>query len=239
VASLNHPFGAFNDDPDPNQEQRTRDLATDLLANNVDNCQWLEVGYVLRGAVDLEHHLMLWDYLLTNDKPIIGLGNNDFHGQIWSWDKPAGAFGNWVYYDGDLTQDSLLAGLRAGRVFLGNPWQMAGSFDLRVGQTSMGGTAYVLPVRTFTLEIDLPEWINHPDWIVTLRGFAINSPDPQTADLVSRSYTFSTPPASKRFVMPRNYDLYLRAEVMLNDNESYWLRTPVAFSNPLWVRRRV
>ncbi len=239
LASLNHPFGAYNGDPlpPPQQDQRTRDLAASLLAQDVLGCSLLEVGYVVRGNVDFEYHVKLWDYLLTNDRLTYGLGNHDMHGEVWTWDRMAGCFGNYIYYGGELTQDSLLEGLEAGRVYFGNPWQLDGALDLSLNGVRMGGAAVVAPGSRFNLVITLPEWANHPEWIVTLKVFAITFPDPQTADPRSAARSFTNPIPGLPLRMPRAFDLYFRLEVQLNDHADYWQRTPVAWSNPLWVRR--
>ena len=93
-----------------------------MLGNKALGADLLEVGYPLRGQVNLAHHVGLWDVLSRNALFLTGNGTNDNHvGTDWLHGTDSGsnnfATGVWA---ASHAQSDLLAGLVAGRAWCGS-----------------------------------------------------------------------------------------------------------------------
>jgi hypothetical protein len=127
LASYNHPYGVnwqTTPLPQAKQDKLLTQTATALLPSpgkpGVLGCDLLEVGYPLRNAVDLKHHLHLWDVMSRNAVFLTGNGATDDHwGKDWS-----GAINNWAtsVWASSTSLGDLLAALAAGR---GWCWSMS------------------------------------------------------------------------------------------------------------------
>ncbi|MER2599003.1 MAG: hypothetical protein ABTQ73_05745 [Caldilineales bacterium] len=136
LVMLNHPFGAGYGValPAADQEQRVQQVLATLLPTAAWNADMLEI-YRLRGRVDWNYHLRLWDLLGVNGVQMCAAATSDTHG------------GPFTLYHGMVSwinatstaQDDLLAAMRACRLFFGDLTLFDGVLDLQLGATRMGG----------------------------------------------------------------------------------------------------
>ena len=141
LVMLNHPFGAGygNPDPGPDQDARVQAILSELLANQGWNLDMIEI-YKLRGRVDLQHHLDLWDLLGVNGLQLCATSTSDAHGAPFTLNHAMVAWINAA----SPSRDDLMTGLRSCRVFFGDLRLFDGALDLRLGSTPMGS---VYPTR--------------------------------------------------------------------------------------------
>ena len=132
LISYNHMFGAGrlgNEEDEPRiSPEETLEL---LLANRLFGADILEVGYKVRGGQPLASHLWVWDQLALRGLWPVGDGVSDYHGGLGQngWRKGLNNFVSWIWSAG-LEKADLLEGLRAGRVYFGDPVVYDGSLDL-------------------------------------------------------------------------------------------------------------
>ncbi|MDQ2758630.1 MAG: hypothetical protein M3Y71_19070 [Actinomycetota bacterium] len=106
VASYNHPFGTT---PRPRTDARFLNVVTVLATSGVYGADVLELGYVERGGMSLDDHLLLGDLLWNRGLVFTANGVSDDHGGR-SW-KDTFLTHLW----GGRTEASDLAALRSGR----------------------------------------------------------------------------------------------------------------------------
>ncbi len=135
LAMLNHPFGAGNAAayPPDEQEAMVQNLLSLMLPLNAWNVDLFEI-YRLRAGVDLYHHLRLWDLLGVNGISPCATTTSDAHGGPFDWNH---AMVVWINAPSP-SQDNLLAGMRACRLFFGDLELFDGVLDLRLGDAPMG-----------------------------------------------------------------------------------------------------
>jgi len=159
LVSFNHPYGA-NAGPllsAAGMDQKLRSVATTLLNDDLLGCDIMEVGYKVRGSVDLAHHTGLWDVLSRNARFVTGNGANDDHfGANW-----AGLGNGWTTstWSADQTEAGLLGALTSGRAWTGLLMSYRGNLDLLMDGSCPMGSASVstLTSRELTLTAtDLP-----------------------------------------------------------------------------------
>jgi hypothetical protein len=142
LASYNHPYGYSNLAEQSQSQQNTllSQVASKLLANKVLGADLLEVGYILREGVDVNHHIGLWDVLSRNAMFLTGNGVSDDHvGNNWY-----GFHNNWItsVWAASTAMADLLAALAAGRAWCGSLSKYRGSLDLLVdGSVPMGAAS--------------------------------------------------------------------------------------------------
>lgn len=151
LVSYNHPFGASfedNEKPRTNEEQ----LAI-LLRDRAQGADLLEVGYRDRGGASLDDHLWLWDQAALSGLRLVGTGVSDSHGGPDNrWRAQANNFVSWVYA-ARADKRSLIAGLRAGRVFFGDLERFDGTLDLVADSGERMGATLWTDGETLTLEL--------------------------------------------------------------------------------------
>jgi hypothetical protein len=251
LASYNHPYGVGWGPaklPTTKQDTLLAQTAAALLPSRGNpgalGCDLLEVGYPLRGntptgtpkgAVDLEHHLHLWDVMSRNAVFLTGNGTNDDHwGKDWH-----GVPNNWVtsVWAASASLADLLAALAAGRAWCWSLSKFAppgASLDLVAdGCCPMGSVSLsALTARKLTVTaIAIPAGGS----LVVLQGavdYAGNS------GLASNARQIASYPAaqlshsgSKTLTVDTAAESYLRTVV--NDANG---RT-IAASNPVWLLR--
>ena len=142
LASYNHPYG-YSDLAAQSQSQQNTllsQVASSLLANHVLGADLLEVGYILRQGVDVNHHIGLWDVLSRNAVFLTGNGVSDDHvGNNWY-----GFHNNWFtsVWAASTQMADLLAALAAGRAWCGSLSKFRGTLDLLVdGSVPMGAAS--------------------------------------------------------------------------------------------------
>ncbi|MFP6639353.1 MAG: hypothetical protein VCC04_03840, partial [Myxococcota bacterium] len=145
LASLNHFFGIdtqmISHRFPGSQANFDRELER-LIGNRAYGVDLLEVGYRSRGH-GLDAFLELWDGLAAAGIPLVGIGVSDSHDAAVGWSEGPNNFITWIYARSP-SEDDLLEGLRAGRVFFGDPTRFRGRLDV-VGDdgSRMGDTRIV------------------------------------------------------------------------------------------------
>ncbi len=159
LVSLNHPFGTTISPPTDaaSQNAALQRVFADLYTHAVCGVDILEVGYQQRGGVkvdktvvsaDISTHQRLWDMLSRNGFYLTGNGATDNHtGGVGSWRKEADRFVTYVWAKA-ITETDLLAGLTAGRAYVGELGSFAGSVDLLVDSVVPMGAVSVRPDLT-------------------------------------------------------------------------------------------
>ncbi len=142
VASYNHPFGSGTGSASSQsaQDSARRGRATELIAARAYGCDILEVGYPVKGGVQIAGYLSLWDALSRNGIFVTGTGVSDDHsGQNWL--TLSANFVTWAWA-GSTESGALTQALAAGRVYWGNPAVFRGQLDLVVdGYVPMGAVS--------------------------------------------------------------------------------------------------
>lgn len=234
LASYNHPYGY---DALPAQSQSQQDAllsqtASKLLANKVLGADLLEVGYILREGVDVNHHIGLWDVLSRNALFLTGNGVSDDHeGTNWY-----GFHNNWVSSVWALStrMSDLLSAMAAGRGWCGSLSKFRGSLDLLVdGSVPMGAVSVssVTSRRLAATATGLPSGAV----LQVLQG-AVDYPGQKalTADTkLIGSYT-TTQLASGQITraVDTSADSFLRTQVVSSTGAI------IATSNPVWLLRK-
>ncbi|MCZ2356200.1 MAG: hypothetical protein LC115_05840 [Bacteroidia bacterium] len=139
VVSFNHPFGtsSYLLDPDIVQDSNCNNVALKLLQNQVFGCNIIEIGSYSRGGTDLSRHTRLWDILTANKLYLYGNGSFDSHGGAWYDMMAPNSMSTWVWADDD-SPESLIDGLKNGRIYFGSPFRYNGRFNFWVGSAQMG-----------------------------------------------------------------------------------------------------
>ena len=231
VASFNHPFGATIGTPlsGTARADLLAKVARLLLANRLYGCDVLEVGYELRGSMDVTGHLDLWDILLSAGIRVMADGVSDDHaGTVSSWT------GGTNHYFTDIISSSsdpaqVTALLGRGRAFVSLRTGFTGLLDLLCDSTRMGGTRSA-PGSTADVTVmanGVPT--NGKVRIQQIRVHGdttrVTAP-PRATDVAFDASALGTGQVTVR--VP-NVLSYVRAEVLNSTG------TQVAFSNPLWL----
>lgn len=142
IVSYNHMYGTVGRRlSDPEQEAKRRSLTADLLRTRAYGCDLLEVGYAMRGGVDLHHHEMAWDTLTRNGLYLTGTGVSDDHtGHTWRDQTNRFITLPWT---SDLAEAQILRRLTAGRAAVGKLGDFSGSLDVSLDQAVWMGQVSV------------------------------------------------------------------------------------------------
>ena len=234
LASYNHPYGysSLPAQPQSQQDALLSQTASKLLANKVLGADLLEVGYILRQGVDVNHHIGLWDVLSRNAVFLTGNGVSDDHeGTNWY-----GFHNNWVssVWAPSTRMADLLSALAAGRGWCGSLSKFRGSLDLLVdGSVPMGSVSVssVSSRRLAATATGLPSGAV----LQVLQG-AVDYPGQNslTADTkLIGSYT-TTQLASGQITraVSTAQDSFLRTQVVSSTGAI------IATSNPVWLLRK-
>lgn len=163
-AVYNHPFGV--EDPESGtdsvdaQRQRVRAKAQDLIAGRVYGADGIELGYYMRGRVDLANHLYLGELLVGNGIFATWTGVSDNHiGMPQSWVKDGR--NNFVtqLWAAGLDEDDHLQAMNYGLATVTLLGKFAGQIWLSLDGAAMGRATVRPGVRTRQLGIgitDLP-----------------------------------------------------------------------------------
>jgi hypothetical protein len=117
VVSWNHPFGATGGPllPQAQQDANRRSIFASMMANGRYGTDTLEVGYPVRGGVNLLSHVALWDTFSRWGVFITGTGVNDDHGgQHWATLNDGFMTGIW---SDSVQQPDVVYALLAGRAY--------------------------------------------------------------------------------------------------------------------------
>ena len=140
IVSWNHPFGA---DTGPLLSATARTAKRQSVFSSMKKAQCLgagilEVGYKLRGQVDIQTHFDLWDTFSRWCIFLTGNGANDDHAGM-NWQALGNGFTTGIW-TASVADSDLVAGLSAGRAFAYHCGLFAGGqLDLLVdGRVPMG-----------------------------------------------------------------------------------------------------
>ena len=147
LASLNHFFGVdftMTSHRIPTSRASFKADLERLIANKAYGVDLIEVGYRSRGY-GLDAFLELWDGLANAGIRLVGIGVSDSHDAAIGWSRGPNNFISWIYARSPSEED-LLEGLRAGRVYFGDPTQFDGHLDIDIdGGGRMGETVALSP----------------------------------------------------------------------------------------------
>ncbi len=128
LVSYNHIFGTAISITDPEVRARLRSQGrTYAVENRAFGTDLLEVGYPQR-VEPLIAHLGVWDELSAAGVFLTAIGSSDSHDQVTGW-FDGNNFVTWVWAASPGAED-LIAGLRRGHAFLGDPTRFRGTLDL-------------------------------------------------------------------------------------------------------------
>lgn len=228
VASYNHPFGTSGGTvlPLSTQDSKVSTVAAQLLANNLLDCDLLEVGYTSRAGIDLAHHVALWDVLSRNGRLLTGNGVTDDHiGTNWY-----GLQSNWItsVWAPGSAQPDLITALRAGRAWTGSLSRFRGGLDLLADGVCPMGSASVSAVSQRTLTV-LATQVPAGGAVEVVRGVC--------------DYTGTTPNSTVVASLAASALIGGSASVPIDTTTSCFVRSQVrdsagvlvALSNPLWL----
>lgn len=131
LVSLNHSFGTeytMISHRFPRSRAALDASIERLIEQRAFGVDLLEVGYRSRGH-GLAAFLELWDGLSRAGIPLVGIGVSDSHDADVGWSEGPNNFITWIHAD-SVAEPDLLAGLRAGRAFFGDPTLFDGVLDL-------------------------------------------------------------------------------------------------------------
>jgi hypothetical protein len=154
LVSWNHAFGAGTGPLLSTADQATkrRQVYASMIADKRLGTDILEVGYTLRGMVNTQTHLDLWDTFSRQAIFITGNGANDDHsGLHWATLNNGFATGIWA---ASPKQSDLVAALASGRAYTYLVSKFAnGQLDLLVDNTVPMGKVSVSSATSRTLAI--------------------------------------------------------------------------------------
>lgn len=232
LASYNHPFGTDGGRlNDTEQLKATRIKAAELIANRALNCDLLEVGYRLRGGCDLTRHVSLWDSCSRNGIFLTGTGVSDDHKGI-DWSSELLNFVTWVWSAGTGTEE-LLAALRSGRAYFGDPNLFRGTLDMLVDDNVRMGSVSVSDKSIRTLRI-LTSGLPSGGRVETVHGIVDRAgpdqTDPQLTRVALEASAFDRNGVAAVEV-DASRSAFVRIEVLTKEG------IPAAFGNPIWLLR--
>lgn len=234
LASYNHPFGYSGGHAmSPSAQASLRaHIAAKLLSDHALHCDILEVGYPLRGGVDLAHHVELWDVLSRNARFMTGNGTSDDHfAQNW-----LGIKNNWYTstWSPSVGEHDLLGALRAGRAWTASLSRFRGSLDLLADGGCAMGSASVSGAANRKLRVSATG-IPSGGSVKVVRGkvdyAGTAAPDPNTATIASFS-AGQLGGGSVSLSVDTKSSAFVRTQVL--DSHG----SVVALSNPIWLLRK-
>jgi hypothetical protein len=228
LASYNHPFGTTSGTLLTGSEYTTvlKRTAATLLGAGAYGAALLEVGYELRGRMDVRAHLALWDILLSAGLELRATGVSDDHaGTQKSWTDSNRFFTDVI--SSSAKPSTVVPLLAQGRSFVSRRPGYDGLLDLASDEAVMGGRRSARgPSAEILLTADaLPTGGSLRVVQMSVHG--------------DRTRTTATPPLWEKTFKPgrlvggttgvtvANVDSYVRTEV--RDGSG----TIVAFSNPM------
>lgn len=165
VVSLNHVYFPAVYWPDQTPQEKAARIAArklDLIGTRALGADILEVGYRQRGGMSLVDFLDTWDAATANRLFITGNGVTDSHGTDlfvgWAPHQPSYNYENnfvtWLWVR-ERTRLGLIAALRSGRAFFGDPFRFSGTFDVCTDDGMPMGRVIVTDRDTETLHVTL------------------------------------------------------------------------------------
>jgi hypothetical protein len=230
LVSWNHPFGASGGPLLPAAQQVTnrRAIFASMMADNRLGADLMEVGYTVRGMVNTQTHLDLWDTFSRQAVFLTGNGVNDDHqGLHWSTLNNGFTTGVWA---GSPSQVDLVSALASGRAYTyhAGKWPNA-QLDLSVGGTVPMGKVSVKSYKSRSLTIfatNLPK----NSLVQVVRGpvdFAGNDPGTSVVATI-KAATFAKSGLASLAVSTTT-SCFVRVQVRTSAG------VIVGISNPIWL----
>jgi hypothetical protein len=230
LVSWNHPFGASGGPLLPAAQQVTnrRAIFASMMADNRLGADLMEVGYTVRGMVNTQTHLDLWDTFSRQAVFLTGNGVNDDHqGLHWSTLNNGFTTGVWA---GSPSQVDLVSALASGRAYTyhAGKWPNA-QLDLSVGGTVPMGKVSVKSYKSRSLTIfatNLPK----NSLVQVVRGpvdFAGNDPGTSVVATI-KAATFAKSGLASLAVSTTT-SCFVRVQVRTSAGAI------VGISNPIWL----
>ncbi len=199
-----------------------------------------EIGYRLRGAMNLNQHLELWDALTGNAVFVTGNGVTDSHGRglynLDGWGPSElgltmlNNFVTWLATE-ELSEAGFVRAMKSGRAWFGDPYRWQGEMDLRTADGFRMGQVVLTDRDAHELVVDVS---NVPDnAIVRLLQMEIREHPAQEylVPNVLRSETLADEVPGSEFSATTTLDVttpsFVRVELRAADNKEW------AFSNPI------
>jgi len=141
LVSLAHAFGpggkaGVRDHREGREQARFERICDSVVSSRAYGGDLLEVGYVER-YYGIEAFLVLWDRLSLAGVYVTGVGVSDSHNNLLYWTTGPNNFITWAHSPSTGEAD-LIAALRAGRAFFGNPARFDGAMDITCDAARMG-----------------------------------------------------------------------------------------------------
>jgi len=130
VLSLNHPFSRWKREglSEEDREKIIQSVFNSYKKSRCYGADLIEVGYPEgRHGFSLRDYLKLWDLLSCEGIVITGIGVSDAHNNIIGWES-GNNFVNWIRSETNR-EESLISGLRAGDVYMGDPTLFRGELE--------------------------------------------------------------------------------------------------------------
>jgi hypothetical protein len=222
LLSFNHMFGTT---PPRRGSVTPERMARYLAEIDLYGADLLEVGYRERGGQKIIDFLDVWDELAILGIPLIADGISDTHGDedsnpVGHWGTRTNNFISWIW-SLDSSQASLFEGLKAGRLFFGDPTLFDGTVDIKLGNDFEMGQIVVNDLTTHDISISITG-LNSGDIVRII----------QSGDVVFQNAVTGTSFLhNQAFAVPKTEDSFYRVEV--------WEPGGIAkvFSNPIWLPR--
>jgi hypothetical protein len=233
LVSWNHPFGASGGPLLPAAQQVTnrRAVFASMMSDKRLGADLIEVGYTVRGMVNTQTHLDLWDTFSRQAVFLTGNGVNDDHaGLHWSTLSNGFTTGIWAK---SPSQADLVSALASGRAYThhAGKWPNA-QLDLSVGGTVPMGKVSVKSVNSRPLSI-----------------FATNLPKNSLVQVVRGPVDFAGSDPGTKVVATIKAATFAKsglASLAISTTSSCFVRVQVrpsagvivGISNPIWLLRK-
>jgi hypothetical protein len=233
LVSWNHPFGASAGPLLPAAQMVTsrRAVFASMMTDNRLGADLIEVGYTVRGQVNTQTHIDLWDTFSRQAVFLTGNGVNDDH-QGLHWSTLGNGFTTGVWATSP-SQADLVSALASGRAYTYHPgkWPNA-QLDLSVGGTVPMGKVSVKSFNSRALTIfatNLPK----NSLVQVVRGpvdFTGNDPGTKVVATI-KAATFAKSGLASLAVTTTT-SCFVRVQVRTSAG------VIVGTSNPIWLLRK-
>jgi hypothetical protein len=230
VVSWNHPFGANGGPllPQAQQDAKRRSVFAAMLANDRYGADVLEVGYQVRGQVNLQGHLALWDTFSRYGVFLTGTGANDDHdGLNWSSLNNGFMTGLWAP---SVEQPDVVAALLSGQAYTyhAGRWPGGASLDLVADASIPMGSVVVDGKTSHTLTIQASAMPTGSKLDVVIGPVDYTGSDPGTATLKTFTAASVGSAGLASLVVDTATSCFVRTQVRNSGGQI------IGIGNPIW-----
>jgi hypothetical protein len=230
LVSWNHPFGAENG-PLLSAAQMVaarRSVFASMTADGRDGTDILEVGYAVRGHVNTQTHLDLWDTFSRHGVFITGNGVNDDH-QGLQWPQLNNGFATAIW-GASRAQADLITALAAGRAFTYHVGRWAGAqLDTLVDDTVSMGQVSVSSATSRQLDVFADDLPSGAVVEVVTGPVDYSSNDPGTTVLARLNAAGFTGSGVQSVAVDTSDSCFVRTQVRTSTG------TIIGIGNPTWL----